>query len=53
MVSMMFLLVVTPIALFFKAIGRDPLCRKFDPSAATYWIERRPPETVKRYFRQF
>jgi hypothetical protein len=37
----------------FKIIGRDAMHRKFDPSAETYWIKRRPPESVKRYFRQF
>ena len=52
-VSIMFFLVITPIAVVFRIFGRDPLNRKFDAAAATYWIERHPPETVKRYFRQF
>lgn len=46
-------LVITPVAVIFKIIGRDALNRKFDPSAATYWIRRQPPENTKRYFRQF
>ncbi len=45
--------VITPMAVVFKIIGRDALNRKFDPSAATYWICRQPPENTKRYFRQF
>ncbi len=49
----MFYLILTPIGIVFKIIGRDALHRRFDPSAATYWIRRCPPETVKRYFRQF
>ena len=51
--AIMFYLVITPVGLVFKIIGRDSMNRKFDPSAATYWIKRRPPETLKRYFRQF
>ncbi len=50
---MIYYLMFTPIGLVFKLIGRDSMNRRFDPSAATYWIRRHPPETVKRYFRQF
>jgi hypothetical protein len=52
-VTLMFFLVITPIALIFRMIGRDALHRRFDPSAATYWVRRTPPASVKRYFRQF
>jgi len=45
--------VITPVAIFFKIISRDALNRKFDPSAESYWIRRQPPENMKRYFRQF
>jgi MFS family permease len=44
--------VFTPVALFFKAIGRDTMTRKFDPAAKTYWVEHKDAEP-KRYFRQF
>lgn len=43
----------TPLALVFRLVGRDALCRKIDPNAATYWTPRRPAKDVKRYFRQF
>ncbi len=46
-------LVVTPIGLVFKLIGRDAMNRTFDPNAETYWVPRRPPANMKRYFRQF
>lgn len=46
-------LLLTPVGLFFRLIGRDPLRRKFDRTATTYWIARRPPETSDRYFHQF
>jgi hypothetical protein len=46
-------LLLTPVGLFFRLMGRDALCRKFDRSATTYWVPRRPPETSDRYFHQF
>lgn len=44
----------TPIGLFFRLIGRDPLYLKLDPAAQTYWT-RRPsgPVQPKKYFRQY
>lgn len=44
--------VFTPVALVFKAMGRDSMTRKFDPAAKTYWVEHKDAEP-KRYFRQF
>ncbi|QDV89330.1 hypothetical protein RAS2_03950 [Phycisphaerae bacterium RAS2] len=52
-VLVMFFLVITPIAMVFKLIGRDPMNRRFNPSLASYWIARTPPATAKRYFQQF
>ncbi|MFQ5423095.1 MAG: SxtJ family membrane protein [Phycisphaerae bacterium] len=48
-----FYFVVTPVGLVFKAIGRDAMHRRWDAAAASYWVRRRSPESVKRYFRQF
>ncbi|MBN2561887.1 MAG: hypothetical protein JXQ75_13250 [Phycisphaerae bacterium] len=51
--AIVFYLVLTPVGIVFKIIGRDAMTRKFDPSATTYWVQREPPADVKRYFRQF
>lgn len=52
--GLIFFLAVTPTALIMRAMGKDPLRRKFDPSAQSYWIEREPPgpepETMKQQF---
>jgi len=48
-----YFLLLTPLALFFRLIGRDPLHRKFDSAANSYWVARRPPEGLDRYFQQF
>lgn len=38
--GVVFYLLITPIALFFRLVGRDALRRKFEPEAQTYWIAR-------------
>ncbi len=48
-----YFLLLTPLGLFFRLIGRDPLCRKFDPNAKSYWSIRKPPKNLSRYFQQF
>ena len=40
---LLFALVVIPAGLVMRLVGHDPMRRRFDPGAATYWIERRPP----------
>jgi hypothetical protein len=45
--------VFTPISLVFRLFGRDALHRRFDASAKTYWMPRRPVDDVRRYYRQF
>ena len=48
-----YFLLLTPLALFFRLIGRDPLHRKFDSAAKSYWLARHPPHSIDRYFQQF
>jgi len=50
---LIFYLVLTPIGWIMGLSGHDPMQRRFDRAAATYWIERRPPANVGRYFRQY
>lgn len=39
----LFFAAVTPMGLAMRALGKDPLRRRFDRAAATYWIRRDPP----------
>jgi len=48
-----FWLAVTPVALIMRAMGRDPMTRRFDPAAATYWRDVEKVVDPERYFRQF
>ena len=45
--------VVLPIGLALRLCGHDPLQRKLDPSAKSYWVPHKPPADSRRYFRQW
>ena len=48
-----YFLLLTPVGLVFRLLGRDPLHRRFDRSCHSYWTPRRPPASTDRYFHQF
>lgn len=41
--GLIFFGVLTPIALLARLRGVDPMKRRFDPAASSYWIVRDPP----------
>jgi hypothetical protein len=51
--AVVYYLVVSPIALCSRVVRRDPLNRKFDAGADSYWQPRRKREKLESYFRQF
>ena len=51
--TVFYFLLIMPVGLIFGLIGRDPLYRKYDRDAESYWIAHREPENMERYFRQF
>ncbi|MBF0179436.1 MAG: hypothetical protein HQM03_05335 [Magnetococcales bacterium] len=52
--AVVFFVVVTPIALLMRLLGKDPLRLKKDPAARSYWIVRDPagplPDTMPFQF---
>ena len=46
-------LVITPVGLLMRALGRDPMQRRLDPAATTYWRDAEKGVDPRRYFRQF
>ena len=52
--GLLFFLGVTPLAWLYRLLGKDPLARRFDRSAPSYWVQRRPsgpaPESMQRQF---
>jgi hypothetical protein len=51
--ALLFYGLFTPIGLIFRLIGRDPLERRFEREARSYWVPHETPRDVKRYYRQF
>ena len=43
---------LTPIGLIMRVFGHDPLARKFDPQAPTYWVTRPKAKAPETYFKQ-
>lgn len=46
-----YFLVITPVGLIMRTLGNDPMRRKFDPAATTYWSPHE--EAAGNWFRQF
>jgi hypothetical protein len=55
LLTLIFFLLITPVGLIMRATGKDPMERKIDPEANSYWIPRSEQNelTVERYERQF
>jgi hypothetical protein len=52
-VAVIYYLIVTPIGLLMRLFGRDPMQRRLDRSAATYWVPTRRDAALSQYFRQY
>ena len=53
LVGAIFYLMVTPVALLFKLIGRDSMNRKLDRSAKSYWHVREEHPDAASYLKQY
>jgi len=48
-----YFLLLLPLAIVFKLIGRDPLHRRYEPGVESYWVPHKPSENMERYLHQF
>jgi hypothetical protein len=53
MLTAFYFLLLTPLGFIFRLLGRDPLYRRFDPDAKSYWLTRQEPDSLDRYFHQY
>jgi len=51
--GIVYYLIVTPIGIVFRLMGRDHLHRSYDRQAETYWVNHKSAGDMKRYFKQF
>ena len=49
----LFFAVISPIGIVMRAIGSNPLERRFDAERDTYWSECRSKRPAESYFKQF
>jgi hypothetical protein len=53
LLALIYFVVFTLIGVTMRLTGHDPLQRKFDRAAKTYWQSRNKSENPDRYFKQF
>lgn len=53
LLTVFFFLVMTPFGLVMRLMGKDPLNRRFDRRASTYWIDKEYPIQDRTRFEKF
>jgi len=53
LLAAIYYLVITPIGVIMRVCRYDPLQRRFDRNAKTYWKRREEQNDTKRYFKQY
>ncbi|MBM3972958.1 MAG: hypothetical protein FJ301_02515 [Planctomycetes bacterium] len=53
LIAAIFYVVITPIGLVFRIIGRDAMGKRFDKSAPSYWHVRGAPRPTTSYFKLY
>lgn len=51
--ALLYYAILTPVGLVMRAAGHDPMKRRFEPGASTYWEAKAPVTDPKAYFRQY
>jgi len=51
--GLLFFGIIAPTSLALRIAGHDPMNRRYDPKAASYWSTCRPERDKSSYFKQF
>ena len=53
--TILFCVIIVPMGLIMRLVGKDPMDRKLDSKAPSYWKPREPAEdtSIERYQKQF
>ena len=49
----LFYLIIAPVGFLLRALGADPMERRIQPEAETYWVDAPPARAHSSYFKQF
>ena len=51
--ALLYYLVFTPVGLWLRLMKGDPMARRFDKTAKTYWKARKQPASIEQYFKEY
>jgi hypothetical protein len=51
--GLLFFGIIAPTSLALRIVGHDPMCRRYDPDAPSYWSACRTARAKSDYFKQF
>ena len=51
--GLLFFGIIAPTSMALRIVGHDPMSRKYDPEAPSYWSQCRPERAKSTYFKQF
>jgi hypothetical protein len=51
--GLLFFGIIAPTSMALRIVGHDPLHRRYDPEASSYWSACRPAREKSAYFKQF
>ena len=51
--GVLFYLVIAPVGAALRLAGKDPMERRLDPDAESYWTEAKPARPASSYFKQY
>ncbi len=49
----LFFAIIAPIGMLLRVLGKDPMQRRFDASARSYFVRAKPPSSTENYFRRY
>lgn len=53
LLAVMYFLIITPVALYFRLRGRDLLGLRPQPGRESFWVPKQMPDDIRRYFKQY
>ena len=53
LLAVLYYMIVTPIGLIMRIVGRDPMHRHIEKERDSYWVQRPSSIETSRYFRQY
>ncbi len=53
LMAILFFCLFVPLGLAMRALGKDPMHRRWAPDDPSYWVESRSQREMRDYFRQF